>query len=60
MPKISKTYRIDQKLLDRAEKLAKKNKKDFKTPNNVTAIIEEALASYLMKDDAVRIDEANK
>ena len=59
MPKVSKTFRIEEKLIKEAEKIAEENKKEYKTPNTVTAIIEEALAIYIMKVQAAAIDEAN-
>jgi hypothetical protein len=42
--------RLEATLIDRAKKLAEKNKKKFKLPDNFSSVIEQALAEYLTKN----------
>ena len=42
--------RVEEKLIERAKKLAEKNKKNFQHPQNYNAVIEQALAEYLEKN----------
>lgn len=42
--------RIEEDLIERAKKLAEKNKKKFKHPQNYNAVIEQALAEFLEKN----------
>jgi len=42
--------RIEEKLIERAKKLAEKNKKNFQHPQNYNAVIEQALAEFLEKN----------
>lgn len=42
--------KLDEVLIQRAKKLAEKNKKEFKLPNNFNSIIGQALADYLKEN----------
>jgi DNA-directed RNA polymerase subunit K/omega len=42
--------RLEEILIERAKKLAEKNKKNFKQPNNFNSLIEQAIAEFLEKN----------
>lgn len=44
--------RVEEDLIERAKKLAEKNKKNFQHPQNYNAVIGQALAEYLERTPA--------